>query len=62
LDNTAYLQADVGELPDVFNGSFDLVYSVLAHHHFPDSAAAAAGAFRCIRPGGLYAVIDPGPA
>jgi hypothetical protein len=61
LDNTAYLQADVGELPDVFNGSFDLVYSVLAHHHFPDSAAAA-GAFRCIRPGGLYAVIDPGPA
>jgi hypothetical protein len=45
----------------VFNGSFDLVYSVLAHHHFPDSAAAA-GAFRCIRPGGLYAVIDPGPA
>jgi SAM-dependent methyltransferase len=62
LDNTAFVRADVGDLPDTFTDAFDLVYSVLAHHHFPEPAAAAAGAFRCLRPGGLYAVIDPGPA
>jgi SAM-dependent methyltransferase len=62
LDNCAFFQADVGELPRAFTGRFDLVYSCLAHHHFPDPDAAAANALRCLRPGGVYCVIDPGPA
>jgi SAM-dependent methyltransferase len=62
LDNSAFVQADVGDLPTDFTGAFDLVYSCLAHHHYPDPAAAAAGVHRCLRPGGVYCVIDPGPA
>jgi ubiquinone/menaquinone biosynthesis C-methylase UbiE len=61
LDNTAFVQADVGELPEDFAGEFDLVYNCLAHHHYPEPAAAASGVLRCLRPGGAYAVIDPGP-
>lgn len=60
-DNTAFVQADVGRLPPSFSGAFDFVYNCLAHHHFPKPEAAAAEALRCLRPGGLYAVIDPGP-
>jgi SAM-dependent methyltransferase len=62
LDNCAFFQADVGSLPREFDASFDLVYSSLAHHHYPDPAAAAASVLRCLRPGGVYCVIDPGPA
>jgi SAM-dependent methyltransferase len=62
LDNCAFFQADAGDLPQEFTGQFDLVYSCLAHHHFPEPAAAAANALRCLRPGGVYCVIDPGPA
>ena len=61
LDNCAFVQADVGNLPRRFDGRFDLVYSSLAHHHFPDPAAAAASVLRCLRPGGIYCVVDPGP-
>jgi SAM-dependent methyltransferase len=61
LDNCAFFQADVGTLPRGFRGKFDLVYSCLAHHHFPDPAAAAASVLRCLRAGGVYCVIDPGP-
>ncbi|MEP7054068.1 MAG: methyltransferase domain-containing protein [Actinomycetota bacterium] len=62
LDNTAFVQSDVGDLPADFEGAFDGVYNCLAHHHYPEPAAAAAGILRCLRPGGWYAVIDPGPA
>jgi len=62
LDNCAFFQADVASLPGRFDGGFDLVYSCLAHHHYPDPAAAAASVFRCLRPGGVYCVIDPGPS
>jgi SAM-dependent methyltransferase len=62
LDNCTFLQADVGDLPRRFRGRFDLVYSCLAHHHFPDPLAAAREGLRCLRPGGVYCVIDPGPA
>ncbi len=62
LGNCAFFQADVGSLPPGFHGRFDVVYSSLAHHHYPDPAAAAAGILRCLRPGGVYCVIDPGPA
>jgi SAM-dependent methyltransferase len=62
LDNCAFFQADVAGLPRRFRGRFDLVYSCLAHHHYPDPQAAAAEVLRCLRPGGVYCVIDPGPA
>jgi ubiquinone/menaquinone biosynthesis C-methylase UbiE len=62
LDNTAFFQADVGDLPRVFDGQFDLVYNSLAHHHYPEPAAAARAVLRCLRPGGVYCVVDPGPA
>lgn len=62
LDNSAFFQADVGALPKIFNGKFDLVYNCLAHHHYPDPVAATSSVLRCLRPGGLYCVIDPGPA
>lgn len=62
VDNCAFVHADVGDLPQTFAGAFDLVYSCLAHHHYPDPRAAAAGLLRCLRPGGVYCVVDPGPA
>jgi SAM-dependent methyltransferase len=62
LTNVAFLQSDVGELPDSFTGAFDLVYNSLAHHHYPDPPAAARSIHRALRPGGLYCVVDPGPS
>jgi SAM-dependent methyltransferase len=62
LDNCSFFQADVGSLPPGFRGKFDVVYSSLAHHHYPDPFAVAAGVLRSLRRGGIYCVIDPGPA
>lgn len=61
FDNTAFFQADVGDLPAEFTDRFDLVYSCLAHHHYPDPPAATREIFRALRPGGYYMVIDAGP-
>lgn len=61
LDNCAFFQADAGALPEEFNGQFDVIYNCLAHHHYPDPPAAATAALRCLRDGGYYCVIDPGP-
>jgi SAM-dependent methyltransferase len=61
FDNTAFFQADVGALPDEMTGAFDLVYSSLAHHHYPDPPSATREIFRVLRPGGYYTVIDAGP-
>jgi SAM-dependent methyltransferase len=61
LDNCAFFQADVGDLPRAFTGKFDLVYNCLAHHHYPEPPRAAAEILRCLRPGGVYCVVDPGP-
>src|SRR5262245_22785740 len=61
LDHVACVQADVTDLPAEFGGAFDMVYNSLAHHHYPDPAAAAASVLRALRPGGVYCVIDPGP-
>jgi ubiquinone/menaquinone biosynthesis C-methylase UbiE len=62
LTNCAFFQADVSALPPEFEEEFDVAYSALAHHHYPDPAAASARILRCLRPGGIYCVIDPGPA
>ncbi|MGW8319030.1 MAG: class I SAM-dependent methyltransferase [Candidatus Promineifilaceae bacterium] len=61
LDNCAFFQSDVGDLPEEFSNQFDLVYNCLAHHHYPEPAVATASILRCLRPGGVYCVIDPGP-
>lgn len=61
LKNCAFIQSDVEELPQIFNGQFDMAYNCLAHHHYPDPPAAAAAVFRVLRPDGIYCVIDPGP-
>ena len=61
IANCAFFQADAGRLPSRFDGAFDVVYSSLAHHHFPDPEAAARSALRCLRPGGVYCIVDPGP-
>lgn len=61
LDNTAFIQADVGALPNMLHEGFDLAYSLLAHHHYPEPEAATRAIFHCLRPSGLYAVIDAGP-
>jgi ubiquinone/menaquinone biosynthesis C-methylase UbiE len=62
LTNCAFFQADVGELPTIFDAEFDVVYNSLAHHHYPEPARAAAAVLRALRPGGVYCVVDPGPA
>ena len=61
IRNVAFVQSDVGELPWEFSGEFDLVYSGLAHHHYPEPPAATNAILRCLRPGGVYCVVDPGP-
>jgi SAM-dependent methyltransferase len=61
FDNCAFFQADAGDLPPTFTGRFDVVYSSLAHHHFPDPDAAARNAMRCLRSRGVYCIVDPGP-
>jgi ubiquinone/menaquinone biosynthesis C-methylase UbiE len=61
LDNTAFVQSDVGDLPKSFSSRFDLAYSFLAHHHYPEPGRTTAQILRCLRPGGLYCVVDPGP-
>jgi SAM-dependent methyltransferase len=62
LRNCAFVQSDVGDLPAAFAGQFDLIYSCLAHHHYPEPSKATANIIRCLRPGGVYCVVDPGPA
>ncbi len=62
LKNCAFFQSDVGSLPALFKDQFDLVYSCLAHHHYPEPPAATRSIFKSLRPGGLYCVVDPGPA
>lgn len=61
IDNCAFYQADVGDLPDEFTGAFDLVYNCLAHHHYPEPLQAAEEISRALRPGGVYCIIDAGP-
>jgi SAM-dependent methyltransferase len=54
-DNTAFVQADVFDLP-FRPGSFDLIYSIGALHHTPDTRAAFARLPRLLRPGGRIAI------
>jgi ubiquinone/menaquinone biosynthesis C-methylase UbiE len=65
LRNVVFMQADAAALPFV-DGSFDVVVSRFAVHHFEDPAVQVAEMRRVLRPGGRLAVADlicdPDPA
>jgi SAM-dependent methyltransferase len=52
--------ADVLDMP-VAEGGYDLVLCAMVMHWLPDRAAAVAAMARAARPGGLVAVLAPGP-
>src|SRR5713226_6720893 len=54
------VQASAVALPFT-RGSFDLVFTLNAFHHFPDKAAAVREARSLIRPGGAFAIITFDP-
>lgn len=47
--------------PPFASASFDLVYSHLAFHHFPDKPHVAEEAFRLVRSGGAFAILTDDP-
>jgi SAM-dependent methyltransferase len=65
LRNVVFMQADAAKLP-FMDGSFDVVVSRFAVHHFEDPAVQVAEMRRVLRPGGRLAVADlicdPDPA
>lgn len=61
LTNMAFVQADVGNPPAMFEGYFDAISCCLAFHHYPDGAAAIRAFRKVLKPGGMAFVADPGP-
>ena len=57
LDNMTFVLGDAAELP-FLNGSFDIVLSRLAFHHFPDVKQPFAEMVRVLKPGGKVVLID----
>jgi ubiquinone/menaquinone biosynthesis C-methylase UbiE len=57
LRNVVFMQADAAALPFV-DGSFDVVVSRFAVHHFEDPAVQITEMRRVLRPGGRLAVAD----
>jgi SAM-dependent methyltransferase len=60
--NVAFVQANAAAPPASFRGQFDLVFSCLAHHHYANPRAVSEAVASCLREGGIYCVVDPGPA
>jgi ubiquinone/menaquinone biosynthesis C-methylase UbiE len=57
LRNVVFQRGDAAAMP-FLDGSFDLVLSRFAIHHFEDPAAPLAEMARCVRPGGRVVVAD----
>ena len=57
LDNMTFVLGDAAELP-FLNGSFDIVLSRLAFHHFPDVKQPFAEMVRVLKPDGKLVLID----
>lgn len=57
LTNVEIVPADAANLPFASN-QFDLITCRIAAHHFPELGAFIAEAVRCLRQGGLLALVD----
>src|SRR5690606_13033675 len=57
LANMTTARADAGAIP-YDAGTFDLVCSRLAAHHFPDNAGFISEAWRVLKRGGTFALVD----
>ena len=57
LTNVTFEVGDVARLP-FEDGSFDRVTSRLSAHHYADPARSLAEAFRVLRPGGMFLLVD----
>jgi ubiquinone/menaquinone biosynthesis C-methylase UbiE len=57
LRSLVFMQADAAALP-FLDGSFDVVVSRFAVHHFEDPEVQMAEMRRCLRPGGRLAIAD----
>jgi ubiquinone/menaquinone biosynthesis C-methylase UbiE len=56
-DNVVFMRGDAADLP-FLDGSFDVVVSRFAVHHFEQPDAVVAEMVRCTRPGGHVALVD----
>jgi SAM-dependent methyltransferase len=60
-NNMAFYQADVGDPPAAFDSYFDVIFSSLSFHHYPDGQAAANSFNKVLKPGGQCFIVDGGP-
>ena len=56
-DNVVFMRGDAAALP-FLDGSFDVVVSRFAAHHFEEPSRVVAEMARCTRPGGHVALVD----
>lgn len=57
IANVSFEKADAQALPFP-DGGFDLVTSRIAPHHFPDIPKFVAEAYRVLKPGGVFGLVD----
>jgi SAM-dependent methyltransferase len=53
--------ADILELPESFNGTFDAAVGFFTLHHLHDLSASFAAMARVVRPGGRIVFLEPNP-
>jgi SAM-dependent methyltransferase len=61
VENAAFFQADVANMPKHFARRFDAIYCAFAFHHYPDRVGALREMRRVLRPGGHVFIVDAGP-